>query len=396
LKIQQSGAFTSFESYTAVEGTLPQDRHAMDVHGNDLRLATTLQKWDAQDNVWTMCGDSVFYDDCMTQPNWDECFDVAMSCRNVVKTGCPYVFSCADEEGTEEDKSSTDNYIMVFDLSQPGAMKEIGRVRIGEPHEVITSVHFGDDFSYATTFDQRDPFYVLKMEPGRPPVVAGSLKLEEGFASHLLPLQSDDGKTLVLGIGQNVNGTGLEQINTGVVVSIFDVSDPSKPSMVASRMVVDGEAMNSGSLAEWESRAIQYKNGILSIPLHYYPSYELTDDLFLFDELATEGTVAPEEVVTSKSGGDSGGEFDGFIVLNVGNAVEDGIQELFRINHLPTEGERCHYCGGSLSEKRSFLFDDGDLMTMSDSIVVSMDVNSGAELWSLKLDIEGADMSCCW
>jgi len=78
------------------------------------------------------------------------CFDVAISCRNVIKTGCPYAFTCADKEGTEEDKSSTDNCIVVFDLSQPGPMKEIGRVRIGEPHEVITSVHFGDDFSYAT------------------------------------------------------------------------------------------------------------------------------------------------------------------------------------------------------------------------------------------------------
>jgi len=92
--------------------------------------------------------------------------------------------------------------------------------------------------------------------PGRPPVVEGSLKLEEGFASYLLPLQSNDDKTLVLGIGQNVNGTGLEQANTGVMVSIFDVSDPSKPSVVASKMLVNCKGMNSCSLAEWESRAI--------------------------------------------------------------------------------------------------------------------------------------------
>jgi len=71
LKMEQSGASSSFESCAAVERTLPKDRHAMDVRGDDLRIATTLQKWNTQDNVWMTCGDSVFYDDCMMQSKWD-------------------------------------------------------------------------------------------------------------------------------------------------------------------------------------------------------------------------------------------------------------------------------------------------------------------------------------
>jgi len=60
--------------------------------------------------------------------------------------------------------------------------------------------------------------------------------------------------------------------------------------------------------------------------MHCYPSYTksfATDNVFMFDLFLTEATEAPEEVVTSKSGGDD--KFDGFILLNVGNAAENGI-----------------------------------------------------------------------
>ena len=50
--------------------------------------------------------------------------------------------------------SSMDNYIIFMDISQPGDMAEIGQIPIGEPHEVITAVKFGETFSYAMTFDQ--------------------------------------------------------------------------------------------------------------------------------------------------------------------------------------------------------------------------------------------------
>ena len=83
---------------------------------------------------------------------------------------------------------------------------------------------------------QRDPFYVLNLEAGKAPQVSASLKLD-GFSTFLMPV--NDEATILVGLGQNVTGTGLNQIPTGVMATVFDVSDPEKPLALASRMVAE-------------------------------------------------------------------------------------------------------------------------------------------------------------
>ena len=159
LKVDPADASTAFHSIGHLVGHLP-NQHSIDIQGNDLRVATTHQKWNPLDQVWPVCGeDWQFTDSCINEQNWNDCFDITIDgCSNVVMTGCPYVYSCGDDEIDTEAVddariSSTENFIVVLDISDTGDMAEIGRASIGEPHEVITAVKFGETFTYAMTFD---------------------------------------------------------------------------------------------------------------------------------------------------------------------------------------------------------------------------------------------------
>ncbi|CAB9521651.1 beta propeller domain protein [Seminavis robusta] len=381
----------TFQSIALLEGRMAS-KHSLDVQGNDLRVATTLQKWFPVDTVWEACGDEYWNEDpCITEENWDECFDVAIDCPagKVVKTGCPATFICdINATTTDEDISSTDNFVVVLDVAQQGKMTEIGRVRIGEPHEIITAVRFGETFSYAMTFDERDPFYVLELAPGEAPAIKGSVTLQ-GFARYLHPLNEDS--SMLVGIGQNTTGAGLDQINTGVLISVFDVSDPSEPKVVDSYMLADPDEANSYSVSEYESKAVQYKDGKLIVPASIHPIYAYhDDDFFVVDHNSTVVERSPETQSPNQEA------FEGFVVLDVGNAESQGIQELFRVNHHQEFPESCYYCDGSFFEKRSFVYEDYTLVTLNGRVVKGTNITAGDELWSLEPTVEGEVLDCCW
>eukprot|EP00797_Seminavis_robusta_P024737 Sro41_g025340.2 (328) ;mRNA; f:136144-137127 len=324
-------------------------------------------------------------------------------CTEIIQdTGsCPYTYACAQPERME---SSTDNFVMVFDLSSSSSsssnddmmMTERGRVRIGHDHEVITSVHFGETFSYATTFDQRDPFIVLQLEPEQPPAVLGELELD-GFSSYLHPLDDFVPNKLIVGIGQNTTGTGLDQRNTGVMVTVFDVSNPAAPVAVASHMLENDDKIESYTNVAWDAKAVQYANGKLVLPVTMFDNgdwNEVDED----DSMQTTGEDNMDEELEVARGQDDnnkesiGGGFKGFFVLNVGPT---GITEAFRINNVNT-ANTCHYCHGGLTDSRSILMDDGSLMTMFDESVQSTNMTTGETLWTMTVELEGVSKDCCW
>ncbi|CAB9507633.1 beta propeller domain protein [Seminavis robusta] len=386
MKVNANDATTTFYGAASLPGSLP-NKYAIDIEGTDLRVATTQQHWFPLDQTWDVCGDSWQFDDqCMNEVNWNTCFDTALNCRNVVKTGCPYTFTCQDSGS--EPESSTDNLVTVLDISQEGIMTEIGHVEIGEPHEVITAVHFGEAFSYAMTFDQRDPFYVLNLPAGQAPTITGVLKPDDGFSSYLQPLNDD--ATMLVGIGQNVTGTGREQRSTGLLITVFDVSDMAAPVVLATKMLDSSLDGSSFSDAEFDNRAVQYSNGRLVIPMTVLHTFDASA-MMVGDEVPLDATFPPEPTF------DESKNFEGFIVLDVGNAATTGIQEILRINHASPSGRNCHYCGGFNNLRRSFLYEDDDiLMTVYDNLVISTDIGTGTPKWAFNVTIEGEDNSCCY
>jgi len=107
-------------------------------------------------------------------------------------------------------ESVNDVYVLDMDLEQVGAALGMGL------DERIYSVRFLGDKGYVVTFKQIDPFYVLDLSNPKSPEIKGELKIP-GFSSYLHPVREN----LILGIGREDNQVKL---------SLFDVSNPSKPT----------------------------------------------------------------------------------------------------------------------------------------------------------------------
>jgi hypothetical protein len=139
-------------------------------------------------------------------------------------------------------------------------MGQLGRVGGLGHGERIYAVRFIEDTGYVVTFRQVDPLYTIDLsQPGNPTVV-GELKVA-GYSAYLHPV----GKDLLLGVGQDAGEDGR---TTGTQVSLFDVSDPAKPTRVAQYAV----GSQSSSSAEFDHHAFLYwpKTGLVVIPLQLY------------------------------------------------------------------------------------------------------------------------------
>lgn len=110
-------------------------------------------------------------------------------------------------------ESANDVYILNENLKVIGSVKDLGVT------ERIYSVRFIGDKGYIVTFRQIDPFFVLDLSNPEKPKLKGQLKIP-GYSSYLHPLTKDK----ILGVGKE---------EPKVKISLFDVSDPEKPTEIA-------------------------------------------------------------------------------------------------------------------------------------------------------------------
>ncbi|MEU4566169.1 beta-propeller domain-containing protein [Micromonospora sp. NPDC023956] len=118
--------------------------------------------------------------------------------------------------------SSSAVYVLRTDgneLRRVGAVTGLGR------GERIFSVRYLGDTGYVVTFRETDPLYSLDLRDPTAPKVTGELKIT-GYSGHLQPV----GEGLLLGVGQEADERGARQ---GLLVSLFDVADPAKPTRIA-------------------------------------------------------------------------------------------------------------------------------------------------------------------
>jgi uncharacterized secreted protein with C-terminal beta-propeller domain len=137
------------------------------------------------------------------------------------------------------------------DLVETGRVSGLGRT------EQIKAVRYFGDLAVVVTFRQTDPLYLVDLA-GDPKVV-GELKVP-GFSTYLHPI----GDGLLLGLGQDATDQG--QV-TGMQLSVFDVSDPSRPSLVDRLPIGTGY-----SPALEDSRAVAYdpSSRLAVLPFHGY------------------------------------------------------------------------------------------------------------------------------
>jgi Beta propeller domain len=159
-------------------------------------------------------------------------------------------------------------------LKQDGSvLRQVGRVGEIGKGERIYAVRFLGDVGYVVTFRQVDPLYTVGLSDPEHPKVLGSLDLL-GYSAYLHPV----GDGLLLGVGQAANEQGRTQ---GTQVSLFDVSDPAKPSRLSNKLVGSG----SSSDVEFDPHAFLWwdplKLAVLPVQVYDYSSDGKSADAFV-------------------------------------------------------------------------------------------------------------------
>lgn len=108
---------------------------------------------------------------------------------------------------------------------------EVGSVGGLGKTETIQSVRFMGPVGYVVTFRQTDPLYVIDLSDPSDPRNVGELKIP-GFSSYLHPI----GEDRLIGVGRDAD---LEGRDTGFLVSLFDVSDPTAPKQIQTHIERD-------------------------------------------------------------------------------------------------------------------------------------------------------------
>ena len=122
--------------------------------------------------------------------------------------------------GETWDGSSLNEIIVLnSSLTELGSVTDLGLT------ERIYSVRFMGDKAYIVTFRQTDPFYVIDLSVPTKPKMVGELKIP-GYSAYLEPISD----SRVLGVGRE---------GSQVKISLFDVSDPTKPTELAKYILAE-------------------------------------------------------------------------------------------------------------------------------------------------------------
>lgn len=150
---------------------------------------------------------------------------IEYACKNAVKGNALNQFSIDEYKGylriattTGTWGSSLRNHLFILD----NKLEPVGKVSDFAKGETIKSVRFTGDTGYVVTFEQTDPLFVIDLSDPAKPEIVGELKIP-GFSTYLHPVDAG----LVLGVGEDGNESGT---NGGLKLSLFDVSDPQKPT----------------------------------------------------------------------------------------------------------------------------------------------------------------------
>jgi hypothetical protein len=148
----------------------------------------------------------------------------------------------------------------VYVLRQNGkSLVQTGKVGGLGKNERIYAVRFIGPVGYVVTFRQTDPLYTVDLSDPAAPKVTGELKIT-GYSAYLHPA----GEGRLIGIGQEASEQGRVQ---GMQVSLFDVSDLSRPDRLARYHV-----KHASSEAEYDPHAFLYwpADQLLVVPLNVY------------------------------------------------------------------------------------------------------------------------------
>jgi uncharacterized secreted protein with C-terminal beta-propeller domain len=237
-------------------------------------------------------------------------------------------------------------------------LEVVGKVDKIAPSEDIRSVRFDGDHGYIVTFKKTDPLYAFDLADPKTPKITGELKIP-GFSTYMHML---DDKHL-LTIGYDAADQGDFAYFTGVLLQIFDVSDPANLKL-AHKVSIGTRGTSSEALTN--HLAFTLFQGKLAVPM------------------------------TLCEGGDENGgfgsmmTFSGLMVFDV--SVADGIEERGRVAHKNPTSDSYDNAGcsnwwsrASSVVQRSVFMDDFVYSVASDIVRVQNIDNLGSDVASVSL-----------
>ncbi|HZJ78012.1 MAG TPA: beta-propeller domain-containing protein [Clostridia bacterium] len=166
-----------------------------------------------------------------------------------------------DDKGVE----SSGVYILDKDLKIVGSLTGLAE------KERIYAVRFIGETGYIVTFERVDPLFVIDLSDEKKPKLLGELKIT-GFSEYLHPV----GENMLIGIGHDGDEEGQKN---GIKISLFDVSNPAKPSEIDKYIIdIDSQSYYIDTTAWYNHKAVMVNKekalfGIdVTIYDHYNPS----------------------------------------------------------------------------------------------------------------------------
>lgn len=235
-----------------------------------------------------------------------------------------------------------------------GNLVRVGAVDGLAPGEDIRAVRFDGDRGYVVTFKKTDPLFVLDLYHPARPAVLGELKIP-GFSTYMHRIDPDH----LLSIGFDANDHGDFAYFDGVILQLFDVSQPTEPKLLHKEKI---GTRGSSSEAATNHLAFNYlgERGLLAIPMTVCNG-------------GGDGTFGSQLA------------FSGLFVYSV--SVDKGFSRLGGVDH-GTKGADCNtwWSNANSQVKRSIFLDDLVYSVATDRMKVQRMGHFGDDVADIRLD----------
>jgi hypothetical protein len=235
-----------------------------------------------------------------------------------------------------------------------GNLVRVGAVDGLAPGEDIRAVRFDGDRGYVVTFKKTDPLFVLDLYHPARPAVLGELKIP-GFSTYMHRIDPDH----LLSIGFDANDHGDFAYFDGVILQLFDVSQPTEPKLLHKEKI---GTRGSSSEAATNHLAFNYfgERGLLAIPMTVCDG-------------GGDGTFGNQLA------------FSGLFVYSV--SVDKGFSRLGGVDH-GTKGADCNtwWSNANSQVKRSIFLDDLVYSVATDRLKVQRMGHFGSDVADIRLD----------
>jgi hypothetical protein len=237
---------------------------------------------------------------------------------------------------------------------QDGKLEPIGVLDNLAPGEDIRSVRFAGSRAFVVTFKKTDPLFVFDLDPPEAPRVLSELKIP-GFSTYMHML--DD--THLLTIGYDASDQGSFAWFTGVLLQIFDVSNPVDP-ILAHRHVIGSRGSSSEALTNHLAFTYFTPRQALAMPM-----------------TICEGGQPPSYGQMT---------FSGLLVFRA--TADDGFSELGRVVHPPDQNVNCSnwWTDASSQVRRSVFMDDYVYSISGSTVKVNALGNLATDLVTIPID----------